>query len=559
LQKGIKVGFLSQTDDFGDAKTVKDFLFHSDNELALAVYNYEKSLEGDFDTDVMQSAYEEMDRLNAWGFEAKVKQVLQNLRISGYLEKELEFLSGGQKKRVSLAKLLLDKKDFLILDEPTNHLDLDMIDWLEDYFAKEKITLFMVTHDRYFLDRVCNTIMELDDGKIRKYVGNYSYFLEKKSEREENERLEAASAMNLYRQELKWIVKQPRARETKSKSRSAAFYELQEKVSVKKLNAKLELDLVGRRIGSKVVKFENVSKKFGTLSVLEDFSYEFSHMDRIGIVGDNGVGKTTFLNMLIGDLEVDSGNIEIGKTVVFAYFKQAGCFFDESKRVIDVVKDVADFIPLSDGRKLSAAKMLERFLFPPTLQYSLVSKLSGGEKKRLYLLTLLMKNPNFLILDEPTNDFDILTVNVLEGFLLDFSGCLVVVSHDRYFMDKLVNKLFIFEGAGVITQYSATYSEYRAYKEFKDNEVGGMEEWLKNEEVKDDKSGLSFKEQKKIKNEISKLERDIEKIKNKKAEISKKLDVAGLPYEDIQKLSDEFNVLNDKMDAAEERWLELSA
>jgi ATP-binding cassette subfamily F protein uup len=467
FRKDLRISFLDQNPEFNEELSIIDAVLLSENEITIAIKRYEKLIEEQTDeisaaqSKDLEEAIAMMDKTNAWAYEVRVKQVLDKLGLVK-LSQQLKTLSGGQKKRVALAKVLIEEPDLLIMDEPTNHLDVDMIEWLEEYLENKDLSLFLVTHDRYFLDNVCNKIIELDQQKLYTYQGNYSYFLEKKAEREFNSAREVDKAQNLMRKELEWIRRMPKARGTKSKSRVDAFYDLKEKATDKRQIAEMELNVKMSRIGGKVIEMKKVYKSYDDFNILKGFDYTFKTGERIGIVGKNGIGKTTFLNLITGKELPDSGKINVGETIVFGYYSQAGLTLKEDKRVIEVVKDnIAEVISLGDGSKVSASQFLTLFQFPPEMQYTYVSKLSGGEKRRLFLLTVLVKNPNFLILDEPTNDLDLLTLQTLEEFLLHFKGCLVVVSHDRYFMDKLVDHLFVFEGDGIVKDFTGNYREWR--------------------------------------------------------------------------------------------------
>ena len=462
------IGYLRQNPDLNPEDTVLEAAFNAPGELIQAVKNYEKALEN-HDPKLLDHAIERMNVLNAWDFELRIKQILTQLKITN-VNQQIKFLSGGQKKRVALAHILINEPDFLILDEPTNHLDLEMIEWLEKYLEKAKCTLFMVTHDRYFLDRVCNEIIELDDNAIFKYKGNYSYYVEKREERIQSLNAEIDRARNLFRTELEWLRKMPKARTHKSKYRTENAYKLQEKASQYRSDDDIELTVQGKRLGSKILNVKSLCKAYDELVILDKFNYNFARLEKIGIIGKNGSGKTTVLNMLTGNILPDSGTIDVGETISFGYYRQDGINFKPGDRVIDVIKEIAEVVDLGNGNRMNASQFLNYFLFPPETQFNYVEKLSGGEKRRLYLCTILMRNPNFLILDEPTNDLDIMTLNVLEDYLRNFQGCAIVVSHDRFFMDKIVDHLFVFEGGGIIKDFPGNYSDYRDWLEDKEKE-----------------------------------------------------------------------------------------
>jgi len=459
VRKDIKISYLSQKEVLNEELTIEESIFDSDNATLKVIEQYEKALKNPDDADAYQKAFDLMEQMNAWDFETQYKQILFKLKLNE-LDKKVGALSGGQKKRLALAIILLDQPDLLILDEPTNHLDLEMIEWLEQYLKKANTTLFMVTHDRYFLDRVCNDILELDHGEIFRYKGNYSYFLEKKEERITAEQSTVSKAKNLFKKELDWMRRQPKARTTKSKSRIDDFHAIKEVAHQRRKDHQVQLEIQMERLGSKVVELHHISKTFDDNLLINKFDYVFKRGERIGIIGKNGTGKSTFVNMLTGGLSPDSGKVVIGETIKFGYYSQGGIQIKEGQKVIEVIKEYGEYIPLAKGKAISAGQLLERFLFDRKKQYDFVEKLSGGELKRLFLCTVLIQNPNFLILDEPTNDLDIVTLQVLENFLLDFPGNLIVISHDRYFMDRIVDHLFIFEGKGVITGFPGNYSDY---------------------------------------------------------------------------------------------------
>ncbi len=554
-RKDITTAFLPQEPNLDPKLTVEQTIFASDNEILKVIERYEKALENPEDADVYQKAFEQMDSHQAWDFETTYKQILFKLKLED-LHAMVGSLSGGQKKRLALASMILNKPDLIIMDEPTNHLDLDMIEWLEEFFRKENFTIFMVTHDRYFLERVCNEIVELEDGNLYTYKGNYSYYLSKKDERVALEQTNTDKAKQLFKKELDWMRRQPKARTTKSKSRIDDFYEIKDRASKRRNDHQVQLEINMERLGNKIVEFHNVSKSFGDLQLLDKFNYNFQPGDRIGIIGKNGTGKSTFLNILTGGLQPDSGKITIGETIKFGYYTQRGIEVKEGQKVIDVIREFGDYIPLKKGRQISAQQLLERFLFDRKKQYDYVDKLSGGEKKRLYLCTVLIQNPNFLILDEPTNDLDIVTLNVLENFLLDFPGCLVVVSHDRYFMDKIVDHLFVFKGNAEIEDFPGNYTDYREYEaspeskpEEKPEAVSDKKSWKKESNTG---TGLTYNEQK----EYNKLEKEIHNLEKKKEEVQQKF-LQDLSPEEIEKTSKELSKIEEEIEQKTERWFEL--
>lgn len=552
MRKDIKIEFLSQEPELQSDLTIEENIFASDNDILKVIENYEKALENPDDTEIYQKAFEAMDRHQAWDFETQYKQILSKLKLDN-LKQTVNNLSGGQKKRLALAIVLLNKPDLLILDEPTNHLDLEMIEWLEDYFAKENITLFMVTHDRYFLERVCNEIIELDQGKIYGYRGNYSYYLQKKEERLLAEQASVEKAKNLYVKELDWMRRQPKARTTKSKSRIDDFYVIKEKAHARRKEHQVELEINMERLGNKVIELHNVSKSFNDKVILDKYSYNFLPGERIGIIGKNGTGKSTFLNILTQKIQPDNGKVITGETIKIGYYTQAGINVKPEQKVIDVIREFGDYIPLAKGRMLSAAQLLERFLFDRKKQYDYVEKLSGGELKRLYLCTVLIQNPNFLILDEPTNDLDIVTLNVLESFLLDYPGCLIVVSHDRYFMDKIVDHLFVFRGNGIVEDFPGNYSDFRTYEDSIEPEKDDTPKEKSNWKEKQVQNGLTYQEQK----ELQKIERELKDLELSKKKIEQEFVENLVQPEDIEKKSNELQHIIQKMENKEERWFEL--
>jgi len=554
FRKGIRIAFLQQESYFGNAKTVYQAIFESENPLLSAIQEYEEALLNPENADAFQKAFDKMDQLEAWDYEVKVKTILSKLKLDE-LTQELSVLSGGQKKRLSLAKILIEQPDFLILDEPTNHLDLAMIEWLQEFLTKENVTLFMVTHDRYFLDAICNEILELEEGDLYRYKGNYTYYLEKKQERQAVMQTNIDKAKNLYTKELEWMRRQPKARGTKSKARIESFYDVEK--SAKKIikNDKVQLEVQMTRLGSKILELHKVSKSYGDLKILDQFTYTFKKRDRIGIVGKNGIGKTTVLNMLTGTETIDAGKIVTGDTVVIGYYTQSGMKMDEGKRVIEIVRDIAEYIPLAGGRKLTAAQMLERFLFTKDAQWKHVSVLSGGEKKRLYLLTILMKNPNFLILDEPTNDLDLITLKVLEDFLDEFEGCMITVSHDRYFMDRLVDHLFVFEGEGQVKDFPGNYTDYRE-NVAADGKLKIDKPKLK-DPVKDrasEKRKLTYNEKK----EYDTIESVIDGLEQEKVAIGTQFNDAGLDAEKMKELGVRLKEIEEEIEFKTNRWMELA-
>ncbi len=553
FRKGLKIAYLSQNEVLEESLTIEQTIFNSDNETLKVIEQYEHALKNPEDGDAYQKAFDLMEHNHAWDFETQYKQILFKLKLED-LDKKVEKLSGGQKKRLSLAVILLNKPDLFILDEPTNHLDLEMIEWLENYLIKEKVTLFMVTHDRYFLERVCNEIIELDHGKLYRYKGNYSYFLQKKEERIVLEKVTVDKAKNLFKKELDWMRRQPKARTTKSKSRIDDFFVIEEKAHQRRQDHQVQLEINMERLGSKILELNYISKSFGENNLFENFDYVFKRGERIGIIGKNGTGKSTFLNIITGALKVDSGKVVTGETVKFGYYTQKGIYVKEGQKVIEVIKEFGEYIPLTKGRKISAGQLLERFLFDRKKQYDFVEKLSGGELKRLFLCTVLIQNPNFLILDEPTNDLDIVTLQVLEDFLLDFPGNLLVVSHDRYFMDKIVDHLFIFEGEGKISGFPGNYSDYRVYE---DSKPSSGKEIIKKEDsrkAEPSKGELSYLE----KREFGKLEKDITNLEKKKEVIESRFNNNEIEAEKINETSLELEQIIQDLEEKEGRWLELS-
>lgn len=556
FRKGIKVAYLSQEPLLDPKLTVKESVLRADNPILSIISEYDKALKNPEDQESYQKAFDAMDQAQAWDFETQYKKILFKLKLND-LNAKVGSLSGGQKKRIALCNALLKQPELLILDEPTNHIDLEMIEWLESYFSKEKITLLMVTHDRYFLERVCNEIIELDQGKLYSYKGNYSYYLEKRDARIAQENVEAHKTKLHFKKELEWMRRQPKARTTKSKSRIEDFKIIKEKASLRREDHKVQLEINMERLGSKMIEMHKVSKAFGDTTILNGFDYVFQRNERIGIIGKNGTGKSTFLNMLTSNEELDSGKIIWGETLKFGYYTQSGIPYKEGQKVIDVIREYGDYIPLKKGKKISAQQLLERFLFDRKKQYDFVDKLSGGERKRLYLCTVLIQNPNFLILDEPTNDLDIITLNVLESFLLDFPGCLIVVSHDRYFMDKIIDHLFVFKGSGNIENFPGNYSDYRAYEDSKiknyDIELKSERSQLKEKNIHSNKKNLNYLQQK----EFKKLEKEIKKIEVLKEEIQNHFN-QKLSINDVKKYSVQLKNIEQELELKTNRWFELS-
>ncbi len=564
FHKNLVIGYLDQDPYLDDNTTVLETIFYSDNPTLEAIRHYEDCLDrqnlfpSDDNQVALEKAMQQLDVLNAWDYEVKIRQILSRLEINR-LDRPVKVLSGGQRKRVALAAILVKEPDILIMDEPTNHLDLQMIEWLENFIAKQQnLSLLVVTHDRYFLDGVSNEIIELHRGKIHRYKGNYAYFLEKKAEQEFNYSQEVDKARKLRVKELEWLRRSPKARGTKAKSRISAFDKIDEKARQKTDEDTMEFRIRMPRVGGKILELYNIAKRYDDVIISKDFSYFFKRKDRIGIVGKNGVGKTTFLEIITAQLKPDSGKVVVGGTIEFGYYNQKGLQLDKDKRVIDVIRDVAEALPMGSGRFLTADQLLAHFLFPHKMHRNYVSTLSGGEKRRLYLLTVLMKNPNFLILDEPTNDLDIMTLNVLEDFLQRFEGCLVIVSHDRYFMDRLVDHIFVLDGKGKVRDFPGNYSDYRIALQAEEKQKRLLAEQVKaakapKEKVQKEKTKLSYNEQR----EFKQLEKDIEKLEAEKATFEEKMGQGG-DYDQLKEWSERMGEITKQLDEKTDRWLELS-
>lgn len=568
-RRDIRVGCLTQDPDFQPGMTVSQACFASDNDVVKAIAHYENLIETHADdpaySEEIQIAMANMDRLNAWDYEVRIKQILGKLNIHN-LEQPVEQLSGGQQKRLALANVLITEPDLILLDEPTNHLDLEMVEWLEDFLNHSKMTILMVTHDRYFLDNVCTDILEIDQHQLFHYKGNYSYYLEKRDARIANFNAETARAKNLYRTELDWMRRQPQARGHKSRSRIDAFYEIEQRAKQRIAEKQVSLGVKSAYLGSKIFEAQYISKAFGDYKILDNFYYNFSRYEKLGIVGKNGTGKSTFLKMLLGEVAPDSGRFDIGETVKFAYYSQSGIQFNDGMKVIDAVRQIAEEVDLGGGRKMTATQFLNHFLFPPEKQHDYIAKLSGGERRRLYLCTVLMRSPNFIILDEPTNDLDIATLNVLEDYLINFKGCVIVVSHDRFFMDKVVDHMLVFQGDCKIKDFPGNYTDYRQWKELKDEEERELAELEKKsnqhkqattQQPKNNntegKRKLSFNE----KREYEQLTKDIESLEKEKAELETALASGTLSNDELVQKSQRFQEVTDLLDEKELRWLEL--
>lgn len=558
FRRDLKISYLEQTPHYPEDLTVLEACFWHGNEITELIREYEKCMETEGNPE-LDSILTRMDHLKAWDYEQSAKQILSQLKINDFNQK-IGHMSGGQVKRIALANAIITEPDLLILDEPTNHLDLDMIEWLEKYLKRTPMSLLMVTHDRYFLDRVCNSIIEMDNSTIYSYEGNYSYYLEKREERIENTKAAIQKANNLYRTELEWMRRMPQARGHKARYREEAFYELEKAAKQRISENQVRLGMNATYIGSKIFEAKEVCKAFGNKCILKDFSYNFSRYEKLGIIGNNGTGKSTFIKMLLGLEPVDSGTFDIGTTVKFGYYSQEGMKFNNDMKVIDAVREIAEYVDMGNGEKLSAGQFLQHFLFEPEEQYSYIYKLSGGERRRLYLCTVLMRNPNFLVLDEPTNDLDIVTLQILEEYLMNFKGCVIIVSHDRYFMDKVVDHLLVFEGEGSIRDFPGNYTQYREWKSLADKPTDS-DTAKKNsqkpqpQKTRDDsKRKLTYKE----KTEMAQLEKDIEALEAEKQSIENELNGGTCDVDRITELSVRLPKLNDELDEKSMRWLELS-
>ena len=559
FRNDLRVAFLEQAPELNQSLTIDELIASANTSILNAIQRYERVLKEHSDRDTVETARNleaataEMDRLHAWDYERRLRQLLDLFRIT-HTSQKVGKLSGGEEKRLAMALVLLDEPDFLILDEPTNHLDIDMIEWLEEYLSRSTLTLLMVTHDRYFLDRVCNRIFELSLGNLYLYQGNYEYFLEKRAAREDLRKVEAHRAGRLMKRELEWLRRMPKARTGKSKSRIDAFDKIKERATLVEEGGDLVLRVKSPRMGGKILELENLEKSFGSLSILKDFSYKFAKGERLGVIGRNGTGKTTFLNLITALETPDSGTIIAGETIVTGYYTQMGATWNEDQRVIDAVKDIAEVVTLEDGRTISASRFLEHFMFSPEAQYKRISKLSGGELRRLHLLTVLIRNPNFLILDEPTNDLDLFALNKLEEFLLAFKGCLVIVSHDRYFLDKLTDHLFVFEGEGWIRDHYGSYSDYRFQLE-PPVDARKQTKIQKTEKSREPvpKTKLTYKEQQ----EYASLEPEIAQLEEEKELLEEEIGAGNLDYDALNQKSIRIAALMDLIDTKMQRWMEL--